>query len=138
MSGTWREILVDVEPRGKEFRISLDRGATAADVIHAIEGRCKDEGVDVDRWAKDQVGRDFQFVLLRKSHGNALLSPAIVFSQLAPEILEGEEFVFGTQPVVGAMPAAILNRRVGHLVEAFFEEGLAELCRREGRPVLPF
>ena len=76
----WKEILIEVEPRGKSFRIGLDESATAADVIEAIEGRCKEEGVDVENWARSQVGRDFQFVLLRRSEGNAILSPSLSLS----------------------------------------------------------
>lgn len=135
---SWKEILIEVEPRGKAFRIGLDESATSADVIAAIEGRCKEEGVDVERWAREQVGRDFQFVLMRRSHGNALLAPALPLTGLVPEVVEGEEFVFGTQPVVGGLPTAILNRRVDHLVTAFFEEGVAEIERGEGWPKRPF
>lgn len=138
MSGTWREVLIEVEPRGKAFRIGLEDGATASDVIQAIEGRCKEEGVDVDRWARDQVGRDFQFVLMRRSQGNSILAPSLHLAALAPQIVEGEEFVFGTQPVVGGLPTPILNRRIEHLVEAFFEETVADLYRREGWKPAPF
>ncbi len=138
MPGTWREILIEVEPRGKAFRIGLEEGATASDVIHAIEGRCKEEGVDVEKWARNQVGRDFQFVLMRRSHGNSILAPSLALTSLAPRIVEGEEFVFGTQPVVGGLPTPILNRRIDHLVEAFFEETVVDLYRREGWKPVPF
>ena len=138
MAEPWREITIDVEPRGKEFRIAVDRAATAGDLIRAVEGRCKEEGVSVGRWASEQVGRDYQFVLMRRSQGNTLVAPTLPLSDLSPQIVEGEQFVFGTQPVVGALPVEIFNRRIEHLVEAFFEEGLPEVEPRRGSTPVPF
>ena len=138
MSEPWREITIDVEPRGKEFRIALDREATAGDLIQAVEGRCKEEGVSVGRWATEQVGRDYQFVLMRRSQGNSLVAPTLPLSDLSPQIVEGEQFVFGTQPVVGALPAEIFNRRVERLVESFLDERLPEIEPRGGSDRDPF
>ena len=138
MSKAWREVYVDVDARGKQFRLGLDEEASGCDVLAVVEARCKEEGVDIDRWARQQVGRDFQYVLLRKAEGNAVLSPGTTLSELVPAVREGERFQLATQPIVGGLPVSIFNRRVNHLVEEFYSEGLSGLCRSAGVPcILP-
>ncbi len=137
MSKSWREIQVDVEARGKEFRLGLDREATGSDVLAVVEGRCKEEGVDIEKWARHQVGRDFQYVLLRKAEGNAVISPGTPLVEITPAVREGERFQLATQPVVGALPASIFNRRVECLVDDFYRAGLPGLGRSEGIECAP-
>ena len=138
MSDCWREILIDVEPRGKEFRLGIDRDALVGDVLAVIQDRCKEEGVELEGWARSTVGDDFQLVLLRKAEGNAVLAPGMTLGDIDPEIADNEKFKLGAQPVVGALPAEILNRRVGVLIDDVYAESLDELYRREGwTPVEP-
>ena len=132
MPKAWCEVFVDIEARGKEFRLGLDEEATGSDVLAVVEGRCKEEGVDLDRWARHQVGRDFQYVLLRKAEGNAILSPGTTLSEVVPPVREGERFQIATQPMVGGLPPGIFKRRIEHLVDEFYADGLPGLCRSAG------
>lgn len=137
MSEPWREILIDVEPRGKEFRLGIDRDATVGDILDVIKQRCKEEGVELEKWARSHVGDDYQFVLLRKAEGNAVLAPGMTLGGVDPEIGFNEKFKLGAQPVVGGLPAAIFNRRLEVLIDDFYAEGLAGLYRTEGWPCPP-
>lgn len=132
MSEPWREILIDVEPRGKEFRLGIDQDATAGDILNVIIERCQAEGIDIKKWAQKQVGADYQFVMLRKAEGNALLAPGVVLGDVKPEIQNNERFKLGTQAVVGALPVAIFNRRIDSLIEEFYSSVLADIYKREG------
>ncbi len=132
MGEPWREILIDVEPRGKEFRLGIEADACVGDILHLIQERCQEEGIDIKKWAQKQVGSDFQFVLLRKAEGNAILPPGIIFEDITPEIQSNERFKLGTQPVVGMLPMAIFNRRIDSLVEEFYATALKEIYDKEG------
>ncbi len=128
----WREVLIDVEPRGKEFRMGIDKDATVGDILNVISERCQTEGIDIKKWAQKQVGSDYQFVLLRKSEGNAILPPGMLLGDAKPEIQNNERFKLGTQPVVGGLPTAIFNRRIDSLVEEFYKSCLKEIFEKEG------
>ena len=56
-------------------------------------------------------------MLLRKAEGNAILPPGIPLAEVEPEIQNSERFKLGTQPVVGALPVSIFNRRIESLVD---------------------
>ena len=132
MDEPWKEILIDVEPRGKEFRLGIDEDATANDIIQILIERCDDEGIDLKKWAKMQVGNEYQFVLLRKAEGNSILPPGMLLEDIEPEIQTGERFKLSTQAVVGALPVSILNRRVESLIDEFYSSSLADIYTKEG------
>lgn len=132
MSDPWKEIFIDVEPRGKEFRLGIDQDATAGDILNVVVERCQAEGIDIKKWAQKQVGADYQFVLLRKAEGNAILPPGILLGEVEPEIQNHERFKLGTQAVVGGLPVAIYNRRIDSLVDEFYSSALKDIYRREG------
>ncbi len=131
MSEPWREILIDVEPRGKEFRLGVDSDATAGEILDVIAERCQDEGIDIGKWASKQVGSDYQLVLLRKAEGNAILGPSIPLQEITPEIQNSERFKLGTQPVVGALPSKIFNLRIENLVDEFYHSMLVDIYKKE-------
>jgi hypothetical protein len=131
MADPWKEIFIDVEPRGKEFRLGIDEDATAGDILNVVIERCQDEGIDIKKWAKKQVGEEYQFVLLRKAEGNAILPPGTVFGKIQPEIQNHERFKLGTQAVVGNLPAVIFNKRIESLVQEFYNS-LQEIYEKEG------
>ena len=132
MSDPWKEILIDVEPRGKELRLGIDQDASVGDILNVITERCQEEGIDIKKWAQKQVGSDYQFVLLRKAEGNAVLAPGIPLGEITPEIQNSERFKLGTQAVVGALPTAIFNRRVESLVDEFYGSALKNIYEKEG------
>ena len=127
-----KEILIDVEPRGKEFRLGIESDAQASDILDVIIQRCDEEGIDIKKWAKKQVGSDYQFVLLRKAEGNSIIPPGMPLQDLEPEIRTNEKFKLDTQPVVGALPFAIFNRRVESLITEFYNSSLKEIYQKEG------
>ncbi len=133
----WREILIDVEPRGKEFRLGIERDAVVSDILGVIRDRCKEEGVELEKWARSAVGDDFQFVMLRKAEGNAVLAPGMTLGEVDPEICNNEKFKLGAQPVVGGLPPKIFNRRIDVLIEDFYASSLAQVYEREGWSYLP-
>lgn len=138
MEEAWREILIDVEPRGKEFRLGIDDDACAADVLNVIAERCLNEGISIEGWAKKQVGSDYQFVLLRKGEGNAILPPNLPFAEVFPVLENSERFTLGTQPVVGALPTVIFNNRMNNLVDEFYESSLRDIYKKNDLPyILP-
>lgn len=132
MSEPWKEILIDVEPRGKEFRLGIDSDATAGDILNVVIERCQSEGIDIKKWAQKQVGDQYQFVLLRKAEGNSILAPGIVLGEVKPEIQNNERFKLGTQAVVGAIPVVIFNRRIEMLIDEFFSSALKDIYEKEG------
>lgn len=132
MTEPWKEILIDVEPRGKEFRLGIDQDATAGDILDVIIERCQTEGIDIKKWAKKQVGENYQFVLMRKAEGNAILPPGIVLQDIDPEIQSNERFKLGTQAVVGNLPVAIFNRRIDSLIDEFYKSTLSDIYEKEG------
>lgn len=134
----WREILIDVEPRGKEFRLGIDQDSLVSNILEVVIKQCQDEGVDIKQWATKQVGADYQFVLLRKAEGNAILSPGVLLGDVRPEIQNGERFKLGTQPVVGAgLPVNILNRRLDMLIDEFYRVSIGEIYQKEGWTLIP-
>lgn len=132
MSEPWKEILIDVEPRGKEFRLGIDEDATIGDILGVIVERCEDEGIDIKKWAKREVGSDYQFVMLRKAEGNAMLPPGIPLGEIEPEIQNSERFKLATQAVVGGLPPVIFNRRINCLIDEFYSSDLKEIYQKEG------
>lgn len=96
------EILVDVEPANKTFRIRVDRESTVADLVNAIIERCESDGVDVGRWAQGRVGRgNVSLVLMRKAQGNAALPPTVEFGRIEPVVEPEERFSLDATAVVG-------------------------------------
>jgi len=96
------EILVDVEPANKTFRIRVDRGSTVADLVNAIIERCESDGVDVSRWARGRVGRgNVSLVLMRKAQGNAALPPTVEFGRIEPVVEPEERFSLDATAIVG-------------------------------------
>ena len=132
MGEPWKEILIDVEPRGKEFRLAIDEDASIGDILNVIIEKCQSEGIDIKKWAQKQVGSEYQFVLLRKAEGNAILPPGIPLREISPEIQNNERFKLGTQPVVGALPPVIFNRRIESLIDEFYKSSLKEIYEKEG------
>ncbi|TFF84730.1 hypothetical protein EU523_01295 [Candidatus Heimdallarchaeota archaeon] len=98
----WREIIVDVEPRQKEFRVGLEKDSTVDEVVKTLVQRCIDEGVDISKWAKEKVGQpNVSFVLLRKMTGSTALPPGVSFGTIEPEIEANERFKLDACAQVG-------------------------------------
>jgi hypothetical protein len=96
------EILIDVEPANKTFRVRVERETTVADLINAIVERCEADGVSVRRWARDRIGReDVSLVLMRKAQSNAALPPTIEFGRIEPVIEPDERFSLDATAIVG-------------------------------------
>jgi len=71
---SWREVIVDVEPRQKEFRVAVE----------------------------EKVGQpNVSFVLMRKSTGNTALPPAATFGSLEPPLEANERFKLDACAQVG-------------------------------------
>ncbi|MCF2142481.1 MAG: hypothetical protein ACTSXO_07650 [Candidatus Heimdallarchaeota archaeon] len=99
---TWREIIVDVEPRQKEFRVAVEEESTVDEVVKTLVQRCVDEGVDITKWAKEKVGQpNVSFVLMRKAFGNTALAPAATFGSLEPPLENNERFKLDACAQVG-------------------------------------
>jgi len=99
---SWREVIVDVEPRQKEFRVAVEEDSTIDDVVKTLVQRCVDEGVDLNKWAKEKVGQpNVSFVLMRKSTGNTALPPAATFGALEPLLESNERFKLDACAQVG-------------------------------------
>lgn len=125
-------IVVDVEARGKKFELSLEKDIKVEDVLNEIISTCTEEGVEVDTWAKKQVGNDYQFVLMRKSEGNAILPPSLSFENISPKVEDGEIFKLSTQAVVGGnLPTKLFNQRIENLIDDFYISGLKEIYKKE-------
>ena len=96
------EIMVDVEPANKTFRIRVERETTVADLVNAIIERCEADGIDMRHWARNRVGRDnVSLVLMRKAQSNAALPPTIEFGQLDPVVEPDERFSLDATAIVG-------------------------------------
>jgi hypothetical protein len=96
------EVLVDVEPANKTFRVRVDRETTVADLVKAILDQCESDGVNVERWARDRVGRDHvSLVLMRKGAGNVALPPTTEFGRLVPVVEPDERFSLDATAIVG-------------------------------------
>ena len=97
----WKIVTVDVEPRGKAFKIGLEPKTKVKDVIKTLIEHCRDEDIDIDNWAKMKVGEQHpEFVIIRKSTME-LLPPEVTFEELTPPIEEGEEFAIDVRAEVG-------------------------------------
>ena len=96
------DILVDVEPANKTFRVRVDRASTVADLVDAIIERCQGDGVDVQGWARGRIGRgNVSLVLMRKAQGNAALPPAVEFGRIEPVVEPEERFSLDATAIVG-------------------------------------
>ncbi|MFW9984409.1 MAG: hypothetical protein ACFFCB_06755 [Candidatus Odinarchaeota archaeon] len=103
--GFWRSIIVDVEPRQKEFRIGIDEETRVEEVIRTLVTQARDEGVSVDDWAKAKIGDQRpEFVLIRKAPEPTRLSPGATFGELEPKITDDEFFLLDVVPEVGVLP----------------------------------
>lgn len=101
-SPTQAEILVDVEPANKTFRIRVENATTVADLVNAILARCEADGINVRRWANERVGRgNVSLVLLRKAQGSAALPPTTEFGQIRPVVQPDERFSLDATAIVG-------------------------------------
>lgn len=104
MSEYWRTIIVDVEPRQKEFRIGVEQDSTAGEVTETLVERCRDEGVQIEDWAKTKIGSaQVNFVLMRKATGE-VLNPEVTFESLSPTLENDEKFKLDVTSVVGSNP----------------------------------
>ncbi|MFX1562813.1 MAG: hypothetical protein ACFFDP_05860 [Promethearchaeota archaeon] len=100
--GFWRSIIVDVEPRQKEFRIGIDEETRVEEVIRTLVTQARDEGVNIDEWAKAKIGEQRpEFVLIRKSPEPTRLSPTAAFGDLEPKVVDDEMFLLDVVPEVG-------------------------------------
>ncbi|MFX1319096.1 MAG: hypothetical protein ACFE9D_04500 [Promethearchaeota archaeon] len=100
--GFWRSIIVDVEPRQKEFRIGIDEDTRVDEVIRTLVTQARDEGVSIDDWAKAKIGdQRAEFVLIRKAPEPTRLSPGVTFGELEPKITDDEFFLLDVVPEVG-------------------------------------
>jgi hypothetical protein len=100
--GFWRSIIVDVEPRQKEFRIGIDEDTRVEEVIRTLVTQARDEGVSIDAWAKAKIGdQHAEFVLIRKAPEPTRLSPGATFGELDPKIADDEFFLLDVVPEVG-------------------------------------
>jgi hypothetical protein len=96
------EILVDVEPANKTFRVRVERDSTVADLVNAIIEKCEADGINVRHWARDRVGREnVSLVLMRKSQSNAALPPTIEFGRIEPVVEPDERFSLDATAIVG-------------------------------------
>lgn len=96
------EVLVDVEPANKTFRVRVERDSTVADLVDAIIERCTSDGVNVEGWARDRVGRpNVSLVLMRKAQGNTALPPATEFGRIVPVVEPDERFSLDATAIVG-------------------------------------
>jgi hypothetical protein len=104
--GFWRSIIVDVEPRQKEFRIGIDEDTRVDEVIRTLVTQSRDEGVSIDEWTKAKIGDQRpEFVLIRKAPEPTRLSPTTTFSELEPKVADDEYFLLDVVPEVGKVEA---------------------------------
>lgn len=97
----WRVITVDVEPRQKAFRVGITPKTKIGDLLKTLIEKCREENIDVDKWAKAKVGEQSpEFVIIRKATSE-ILPPMLSFEELQPPIEEDEEFLVDVRPVVG-------------------------------------
>ena len=100
--GFWRAIIVDVEPRQKEFRIGIDEDTRVEEVIRTLVTQARDEGVNIDKWAETKIGNQRpEFVLIRKAPEPTRLSPGAAFGELDPKVRDDELFLLDVVPEVG-------------------------------------
>jgi len=98
----YAEVLIDVEPANKTFRVRVESETTVADLVKAIVERCEADGVSVERWARDRVGREnVSLVLMRKAAANAALPPTVEFGRIVPVVEPEERFSLDATAIVG-------------------------------------
>ena len=98
----YREIIVDVEPRNKEFRVAVMKETSVEEVISTLIRRCEDEGIRVSDWGRSKVGQsNVSFVLMRKATGNTAIAPTVTFGELFPELEDRETFKLDARAQVG-------------------------------------
>ena len=98
----YREVIVDVEPRNKEFRVAVMSDTTVEEVISTLIRRCEDEGIRISDWGRSKVGQsNVSFVLMRKATGNTAIAPTVTFSELFPELEDRETFKLDARAQVG-------------------------------------
>ena len=96
------EIVVDVEPRNKEFRLEVMGETTVEEVITTLIRRCEDEGINVSDWGRSKVGSsNVNFTMLRKATGNTAMAPDVTFGELFPELDDQENFKLDARAQVG-------------------------------------
>jgi hypothetical protein len=96
------EVIVDVEPRNKEFRVEVMSDTTIEEVITTLIRRCEDEGINISDWGRSKVGSsNVSFTMLRKSTGNTALAPNVTFGELFPELNDRETFKLDARAQVG-------------------------------------
>lgn len=99
---TFKEIIVDIEPRNKEFRVAVMKDTTVDELVTTLVQRCNDEGINVSEWGRSKVGRsDVNFVLMRKATGNTCIAPTVQFQEIFPELNDSEVFKLDVRAVVG-------------------------------------
>jgi len=97
-----KEIIVDVEPRNKEFRVEVQGETTIEEVIATLIRRCEDEGINVNEWGRSKIGQEnTSFVMLRKATGNTAIAPTVTFDEIFPELEEMEHFRLDARAQVG-------------------------------------
>ncbi len=97
-----KEIIVDVEPRNKEFRVKVFDDTTVQEVVETLTRRCEDEGISVSEWGRSKVGNNnVNLVMLRKSTGNTAIAPTVTFSEIFPPLEEVEHFRLDARAQVG-------------------------------------
>jgi len=99
---SYKEIIVDVEPRNKEFRVAVMKETAVDEVISTLIRRCEDEGIHVSDWGRSKVGQsEVSFVLMRKSTGNTAIAPTVSFGEFFPELEDRETFKLDARAQVG-------------------------------------
>jgi hypothetical protein len=99
---TGTEVIIDVEPRNKEFRVEVMSDTTVEEVITTLIRRCEDEGINISDWGRSKVGSsNVSFTMLRKSTGNTALAPNVTFGELFPEMEDRESFKLDARAQVG-------------------------------------
>lgn len=97
------EVIIDIEPRNKEFRVEVEDETTVEEVINTLIKRCEDEGINIADWGRSKVGSpNVSFAMLRKSTGNTALAPQVQFGELFPTLGERETFRLDARAQVGA------------------------------------
>ncbi|MEK7112440.1 MAG: hypothetical protein AAB875_03870 [Patescibacteria group bacterium] len=126
------EVIVDVEPRNKEFKVLVQKETTIEEVIATLIRRCENEGIKISDWGRSKVGSaTVSFVMLRKATGATALAPSVTFGELFPELEERETFKLDAQAQVGIedQTVSLLLQRFANFTERT-DRRLAELERQ--------
>ena len=99
---TTTKIIVDIEPRNKEFTVEVEGENSVEELITTLIRRCEDEGINISDWGRSKVGSsNVSFTMLRKATGNTALAPTVQFNELYPELDDSESFVLDARAQVG-------------------------------------